>query len=360
MFSHKHYIPILKWKRAEQNALKTLSEKHKELLTPLVQFVMPRTEKEEQLEEVISRFNNQLIDIPNRVLDVWGRTPIFVDVSLLYSTGLKEKTLATIPTMGRELGCIFIPVIYLSDDIGIKKSAIRSAKLTGNGLCLRLVCSDFSDMSFINQEMINLLSSGLREESIDLLVDVKETEDRGQKANLYFNYSQSLPRLSRWRTYIFSSGAFPENLTKYKVDEENLIPRIDWQTWKACVAEKGLKRKPAFSDYTIRYAIYKEHLQFYHPTTSIKYALENEWLIMKGKVQDFSMYLANAKLLSEDIRFYGKAFSSGDEYISNKAAHYNSYIRNKKIGGTGSNETWICAGINHHLAVVESQVANLS
>ena len=358
MFNSKHYIPILKWKRAEQGALMALGEKHKKNITPLVQFVMPKNKPQEQLEDVIKRFEAQLTEISVKLIDVWGLTPIFVDVSLLFSTALKAKALKVISLEGHRLGGIFIPVVHLNDDEQIIKSALTVVKETKKGLCLRLICSDLSNMTELNQNITKFLSGGLGEKDVDLLIDIKETEKNGDKYTKYINLSQSIPGLSKWRTFTFASGSFPVDLSECKLDEENLIPRIDWKSWKEHVSNK-LQRKPAFADYTIQHPIYKEVTQFFHPTSSIKYTLEDDWLIMKGKKQKFELYLASAAELVKDKRFYGENFSDGDKYIAEKAKHFETYIKNPTIKGTGSTETWLKAGINHHLALVAHQIASL-
>lgn len=360
MFNSKHYVPILKWKRAEQGALKELAEEQKKHITPLIQFVMPKTKPDEQLNAVVAKFEGQLSQIPKKLIEIWGTASIFIDVSLLFTTPLKFKSIGTISREGRSLGGMFIPVIHLNDEQEIKKAAYSAAKDNKSGLCLRLICSDFSDIAVMNQAIAGLLSSsGLKEKDIDLLVDIKETEKNGDKYAKYSDLSQNIPNLSQWRTFIFASGSFPENLSECKIDEENLIPRIDWKSWRERVGNKKIKREPAFADYTIQHPVYKEISQFFHPTSSIKYTLEDTWLIMKGKKQKYEMYLANAKLLFGDNRFSGENFSYGDRYIAEKARHYDVYIKNKKIGGTGSTETWIRAGINHHLVLTAHQVANL-
>ena len=361
MFDSKHYVPILKWKRAEQGALKALAEEHKKHITPLIQFVMPKYKPDEQLKDVVARFEEQASQIPKKLVEVWGTAPVFIDVSLLFTTPLKAKSIAVVSQIGRQLGGLFIPTIHLNDEQEIKNAAYSVAKENESGVCLRLICSDFSDLAALNQAIAELISSsGLKEKDIDLLVDIKETEKNGDKYGKYSDLSQNIPNLSKWRTFIFASGSFPKNLLECKLDEENLIPRIDWKSWKEYVSGKTIKRKPTFADYTIQHPIYKETSQFYHPTTSIKYTLKNKWLVMKGKKHRFEMYLANAKLLSKDQRFYGENFSYGDKYIAEKAQHYDVYAKNKKVGGTGSTETWLRAGINHHLVLVARQVANLS
>lgn len=359
MFGSKHYIPILKWKRAEQGALKSLEERHKKNITPLIQFIMPKGKPQEQLYDVIKKFEGQLTEIAAKLIGVWGQSPVFVDVSLLFSTPLKAKALDIISREGQKLGGIFVPVVHLNDDEQIKKSVLAIAKETKNGLCLRLICSDFSDMALLGQNIAKLLAQGLSEKDIDLLVDIKETENNGEKYAKYINLSQTIPDLPKWRTFIFASGSFPVDLSGCKLDEENLIPRIDWKSWKEHISKK-LQRKPAFADYTIQHPIYKDVTQFFHPTSSIKYTLGNDWLIMKGKKQKFELYLASAAELVKDKRFYGENFSDGDKYISEKAKHFSAYIKNSAIKGTGSTETWLKAGINHHLSLVANQVSTLA
>ncbi len=361
MFDSKHYVPILKWKRAEKGALKALGENKKKNITPFIQLVMPKYKPDEQLQDIVFRFEEQATQIPEKLIEAWGMSPIFVDVSLLFTTSLKAKSINIISLGGHKIGGDFIPVIHLNDEQEIKDAAYLVTKKTGNGICLRLICSDFSDETELNRDIAKLLStSGLTEKDIDLLVDIKEIEENGDKYTKYLKLSQSIPNLSKWRTFMFASGSFPKDLSQCKLDEENLIPRIEWKSWREHVSGQELRRKPSFADYTIQHPIYKDANQFFHPTSSIKYTLKNDWLIMKGKKQKFELYLASAAVLVEDKRYCGENFSDGDKYIAEKAKHFPSYIKNPAIKGTGSTETWLRAGINHHLVLVAHQVANLS
>ncbi len=365
MFDSKHYIPILKWKRAEQGALRALSENQKKCITPLIQFVMPKYKpgknlKDENLKNIVAKFEEQLPQIPEKIIETWGTTPVFIDVSLLFTTHLKAKSIKEISLGGQKPKGIFIPVIHLNDDQEIQDAAYSVVKKTKSGICLRLICPDFSNLTKLNQNINNLLSSSkLTEKEIDLMVDIKETGDNGDKYVQYFNSSQNFPNITKWRTFIFASGSFPEDLSQCKIDEENLIPRIGWKSWKEQVKNKKLQRKPSFSDYTIQHPVYKEVSQFFNPTCSIKYTLENEWLIMKGERQKFAQYLASAAELKKSSKYYGKDFSDGDRYIEDRANHFLVYLNKPSVKGTGSTETWLRAGINHHLVLVANQVANL-
>jgi len=366
MSNLNHYIPILKWKRAEQGALKELTDKDKAHITPFIQFVMPKPKKDETLEDMTARFEKQSMDIPEKIVDIWGKSAIIIDFSLLYIPATsKTRIIQKVLDSGETLDTNFIPALHLGDEDAIKSKVCLLSKDYKKGMCLRLVCSDFSDMEKLDLKIKSFLSSfKINESDVDLLVDIKEISEDAVKYNNYFNLSQKLSNLTKWRSFIFSSGSFPIDLSGCKLDEQNLIPRTDWVSWVSQIHTKGIVRKPIFSDYTIQHPIYKESTQFFHPTASLKYTLSDSWLIMKGKKQKFEDYLAHAKTLISDSRFSGKEFSFGDNFISGKADHFDKYISEKNKGidvkGTGSTETWLKAGINHHLVLVANQVSSLS
>jgi len=379
MFSSKHYIPILKWKRGEYRALKGLRDKDKHDITPLIELVMPTVQlykdkkktvkksAEEMIKEMVIKFEEKrILEIPKEILTSWGNQPIFVDFSLIYGTQpaihLKIKALKSIILAGISMGLKIIPVLNLNEELEFKQELCSLSGKNNLGICLRVTSSDLSDMANIktlNDKIKNfLLIFNLNEKNIDLLIDIKEKNDQYSK---YINASQTIMNLIKWRNFIFASGAFPENLNGCKLDEQTLLPRMDWQEWVEHKKNKKLQRNPIFADYTIRNPIFIESLQYHSSTTSIKYTLENDWLVMKGKKLDYPLYLVNAKLLVEDTKyFYGENFSSGDQYLAQKAKHYYKYIKNPSIKGTGRSEDWIAMGISHHLALVVSQMANLS
>ena len=115
-----------------------------------------------------------------------------------------------------------------------------------------------------------------------------------------------------------------------------------------------------FSDYTTRNPILPDGAGFHHPTTSIRYTLADDWLVLKGKRKEFGYYLANAKLLIGEEYYSGENFSSGDLFIKTKAAHHEAYQRDPSIKGTGGTEDWIFVAINHHLSLVVDQLSTHS
>lgn len=364
MFDSRHYVPILKWKRAEQKALKSLPDRINAHVTPLIQLVMPKIEIED-LNAAVKKFEELMPAIPSQIKEVWGSKHLFLDVSLLFTTELKVKTALAVLSDQSKNQTSMVPVIHLGDEAEIQDAIFSIARKNGTGFCIRLICADFRNLETLSARLQQVVSaSGVAKGDIDLLVDIKETEGSEEKYLRYLESSQLIPDLLEWRTYTFASGSFPVDLSECKIDEENLIERIDWRCWKKALKSQQLKRIPTFSDYTIQYPKYDPQVQGFHPTASLKYALEEDWLVMKGKRQKFEDYLAHAATLTVDERYFGEHFSDGDGYIAQKARHFDGYIRAKNEGkdikGTGTPETWLQAGINHHVSLVATQVSTLT
>ena len=372
------YIPILKWKRAEHTALKNLTLENKKYVTPLIELVLPTVSRykdkerkikkspEELLSEMVLKFRQKrFIEISDEILKFWGSDKIFIDFSLLHdgeqTTKLKVESINKIITDGMDKGLNLTPVVNINDDLEIKKAVCSIVKKYNQGLCLRILPSDFSDIEKLNKKITDfLLTAKLKETEIDLLIDIKDIQENDGKYLLITNMSQQLNNLEKWRSFIFASGAFPVDLNKCKFDDPTLLPRFDWQNWLKHKKANKLKRSPVYSDYTIRNPIFNESLQFYHATTSIKYTIEKDWYILKGKKLAYELYPLNAKLLIEDSgKFYSENFSKGDEFIVEKSKQSEKFAKDPKSKGSGSNEDWIAAGINHHLTLVVLQVSSL-
>lgn len=366
MFTTKHYVPFLKWKPAEKNALQELSDHEKELITPLIQPIMPQPKKtkpnqkeknnDEILAEIIESFKTKSAKIPEEIYTTWGNRPIFLDLSLAYTTELRINTLSQILSTGHELGTRIIPVIHLNSDDLIKSNAISLANKYNSGLCLRLIRSNLDDVATLSKEIqIFIKKYKLPPNKIDIILDLNVTDSNDETYNLLVNSSQQLPYLLLWRTFTLACGAFPEDLTKCVLGE-NYIPRLDWSRWLDCFRSSKLTRKPSFGDYTIQHPIYKASTQFFLPSASIRYTLNNDWLVMRGQKGKNAQYLGYAQLLSQSEKFStvfrGPKFSYGDAYIFEKG-------KDVKSVNTGNATNWLTVGINHHLAHTIDQISNL-
>jgi hypothetical protein len=73
------------------------------------------------------------------------------------------------------------------------------------------------------------------------------------------------------------------------------------------------------------------------------------------KSRGWDQWPANAQLLSDHHEYCGPDFSYGDKYIYELGEQLDRGIIEK----TGNPETWLRAGINHHITFVYHQIASL-
>ena len=139
MLSLKHYVPILKWKRAEQDALEAIADKYREGIVPLIELVMPKPKslfkdknkrvkktKEELFQEVIDTFiEKRISEIPEEIAKSWGNIPAYIDFSLLYTVSLRTESIRKIIQKATKLGAKLIPVLNLSDNDDVKKAILQ-------------------------------------------------------------------------------------------------------------------------------------------------------------------------------------------------------------------------------------------
>ena len=202
---------------------------------------------------------------------------------------------------------------------------------------------------------------GLKPRSVHLIIDYEANNPTTPDP---VSVLAQVPDLAEWPTLCIAGGAFPPDLQEFQPGNWR-IPRTEWLAWKRAISNgKNLRRKPNFSDYTIQYGLYKEPVDGCNPSVSVRYTLDEEWLIMRGEAArgksgaksletrpGREQWNGHAQLLcdSPDL-FYGQHFSWGDRFI---------YQKSQNTREPGTYEIWLRAGINHHITVVSRQIANL-
>jgi hypothetical protein len=354
MFSVNHYVPILRWKRAEKIALRYLQPADKAVITPLIELVptsfKPGQDGSENPALVLEREAKE-------IKKDWGTAPFFVDVNHLEEcvppiNGLTHP-LEYLSDKARMEGLRLVPVTGLTRGDAYQNLVKRTGS-DGPGVCFRLTPSEVLDPGFNNRLGDLIARLRLERENVDLVLDYKVFDPSAPTLAIMISH---IPSIADWRTFAVACGAFPEDLQQF-TPGRHTIAREDWLSYRDQIADPlRLQRRPSFADYTVQYGIYKEPPQRSNPSASIRYALSDRWIIMRGEGifnkdgPGREQYVANATLLSESDDFYGPNFSYGDSYI---------YDVSQGIEGHGSPETWIRAGINHHMTVTSRQIASLS
>lgn len=346
-FDHKHYVPVLKGKRAEFPSLGNL--KSTSGVTPLIEAVPTAAPTE----------------IPRRMSAHWPKgSEYLVDFVFLDDPDEEGEADDTHPLRAClsdavERGQVAVPVTGLSRSPLYQSAVSQTAKEQKNGIAIRLTSDDFEDDADELEDALTALlgyCDGSPDRS-DLLIDLGSVADSsaGAVAQRHRSNIDLLPWLDEWRTLTVVAGAFPLGMAALARDEWNERLRHDWRGWRSLVTGKRPPaRLPTYGDYAIA-----------HPNlppsgratilAQLRYTLDNQWLIWKGwnvftHEDGYEQFRAICADLAQREEFLGADFSAGDQEIAEKATN---------AGSPGNAETWRRIGTNHHLEMVLGQIASL-
>ena len=351
MFDSNHYVPVIRWKRAEWIALRNLTEAIRGQITPLIELV-PRNFSRPRGE----MFESRLLGIITDLSSNWGRSPFFLDLSLVQPMLLNFREAHPVEALFAEAenaGLYSIPVAGI-EQTPVHRSAVGGVVRRGKrGVCLRLSRRDLGRPD-LSRQLSNLtLEYDVELDEVDIVVDYKIIDSSCPRL---IDLTRMLPDVSRFRTFTLASGAFTKDLSDFEKNRQHVLPRLDWITWRDQIRQRNLDRRPTFGDYTIQHAIYEEPPRRPNVSASIRYTSDEYWVIMRGEGllnedgPGYAQYAANAQLLCERPEFCGADFSYGDHYI---------YQLGNEVGPVGSPEVLLRAGINHHISYVVQQISNL-
>lgn len=347
MINEKHYVPIVKWKRGEQKALKELSNAVFENMTPVIELLLPNNNVKtgepsktiEEHTENISKdletvFQNQklfFIDCKN-LKDKIGESY----ANLVYDK-IQEKTLN------------YIPVIYLQSS----EEEINLVKNNKNGICVRVDTDTLSSLDF-PQNLLKFLSQiNVKTHNVDLILDLAAVIDIPQSIleKTCLEAVNVVAEKIKVRTLILSMTSMPEDMSKIKANTAKSVPRKEWLLWKNL--HKKFQRIPTFSDYGIQYPqLVAKDPRIIKPSANIRYTIEDAFLFFKGKsFRDHGgeQFRTLAKALIKSGYYYGEKHCIGCNKIFDIANHKEK---------TGSLETWRTIGSIHHFTVTTNQIQN--
>jgi hypothetical protein len=344
MFGHKHYVPVLKGKRAEFPSLREL--RSRDGLTPLFESVP-----------------NQSADyVPARMASVWERhRPYFIDMLFLDDEDMTEANAEQHPLRVcfndvRNRLQTAIPVTGTGRSPAYQAALRLIVAEQQRGYAIRLVPDDFEDEDQLPASLNALVNYiGIQKASIDIMIDSGSVAgiatpviSRTHRAEL-----EMLPNIADWRTVTVIAGAFPMSLAPLTRNIWNPVARNDWHAWVSLLT-RPITRLPSYGDYAIA-----------HPNlpptgratilAQLRYTTVDSFMIYKGSdVFDhptgFEQFLDICRDTIHQQWYSGQTFSFGDAEI---------HARATTGGSSGNAETWRQIGTNHHIEMVKRQIASL-
>ena len=358
-FRPQHYIPCLRWKQGEYQALLNLSSLARDSIVPIIEVAEVGFDFESQTDS--KTIDQHLFSFAKRVRDKWGRKECYVDMryiepSTQMSNGQHPGTFVFYDLSAK--GVLAIPVIRLQEDPRFQAAIHQVVTTDKRGLCLRANIEEVARVGFDKTAQNILWSYGLVIEQCDLIVDLvtPNFDPIDSFASLLTNIFQSLPNLENWRSFGMVGTSFPQSLSGLN-HGTTFIPRNEWRLYKLLVTRlnKLGGRIPSFGDYAINHPdVLSIDPRLIKPNASIRYTINDKWLIAKGQnVRDhgYDQFRDLSNLILNSEHYCGQNYSEGDNFIFKCAAGKER---------TGNLTTWRRVGTNHHIEMVVRDVAKLS
>ena len=356
-FNYIHYIPSLRWKQGEYQAVLRLPDTTKKMFTPLIE--IPEIGWDFEKAENVKTIDKHLATFAKRVCDKWGESPCFVDMKLIApSERMKEGThpVTFIFDKLREMKCSAIPVTGFNRDKIYQqeiKTVLTKDKL---GACLRITIEQAAKNSLKSNLDSLLLGLKSKRSDCNFVLDLGAPNfvPLDGFVKVIQGIISDLPYLNEWKTFAILGTSFPETMGGIKKGIK-ILPRYEWQLYKKLITNliNAKLRLPTFGDCAIAHPnILQLDMRIIKPSATIRYTIDDNWCIVKANnVRDYGLkqYHELSKKLVTSQHYYGETLSYGDGYIQKCA--------DKKIG-YGSLSTWRQVGTNHHIEKVTRDIAN--
>jgi hypothetical protein len=351
------YIPILKWRQGEYQALSRLTPEVANKILPLVE--IPPIEWDFELGKLAKTLDDHLKRFSHRVIAKWGQRPILVDLHLLGSSDIMAdgRHAATyIFTELRKEGATAVPVSGIGRKPNYQQAVADIIAHDQRGVCLRVSLEDLSNADIEQRLNALMMQFEVQPSDVSLVIDLGAPafEPISVFCNAIRAAISQISLRENARTFCISGTAFPESMSSLQNGLQR-IPRSEWTLFKQYIASASLdERLPIFGDYGIAHpSLPSGDMRILKPSATIRYTTDKSWIVVKGaNVRDngFGQYLGLCKSLVADKDFMGTTYSAGDKYIRECSSGKTSF---------GNLSTWRWIGTNHHVTRVVNDLATL-
>jgi hypothetical protein len=354
---YDRYVPCLRWKQGEYQALYRLDSSTKRSICPIIEVAEIGYDFETGSES--KTIDEHLEKFAQRVRTKWGNSKCFVDMHLVdpserMRTG--QHPLSFVFNDLRNQGVNAIPVIDLKQDSFCQDAVMETVSVDKRGVCARIGIEEIANDK-LKYSLDKLLEKyQIKNTECDFTLDLGAPNfvPLDGFASLLIELIRGIPYLDKWRSFILLGTSFPKSMAEVPRGLSTK-PRNEWLLYKLLYRTLNKKeiRIPMFGDYAINHPnVIRLDMRFIKPCASVRYTIDNDYLIAKGQnVRDFG-YPQYRDLCSDVINseyFYDEAFSEGDKYI-NDCAH--------GLVSTGKLTTWRWVGTNHHLEKVLNDLSS--
>jgi hypothetical protein len=341
----RQYVPLLKGKLGEFGALRDLDPLARRVVTPAIQVFPGRDD---------ARLDKDIRQLARAWAD---DSPILIDTSWLDPSATSVHPLLAASASAQRVRLALIPIVHGGSDASYRTAARQLVTRHAAGAAVRLIPAHWLAANVRRVLDALLADLGVVPADVDLMLDAGAIADDAAldlDRGLLQQVLPTLPYLDDWRRIVVLSGAFPASLRDVPVQQLRRLPRLDWRLW---LSVRAFARQLSYGDYAVANAETVEELA--RPAVipryaQLRYTSDDTFVVGRGgdlnRLGDAEMY-ALCSRLTRAAEWEGRSFSSGDEWIDDRA---------QGSGNAGNYTTWRRVGTVHHITKVAAQLANLA
>jgi len=353
----KHYVPVLRWRMGEYQALLKLDAARKPFVVPLIEVLEPDFDFEKwvpkkNLDDHLSTFSGQL-------QKKWADRPALLDGRQLPPASRMadgRHPMTFLFDEARALGNTLTPVVALDNDVDYKVAVRDIRTIDQRGVALRCTLDEALDPDFDKNVAGLLAGLSLGLVQVDIILDLRAPtyEPLTGLVGIVQSALSGSASIAAARSVVVLGASFPDTLAHLKLSLETL-PRSEWRLYKALVtALAPSARRPAFGDYAVAATTFaKGDMRFMRGAPNVRYAVNDDWIVARrkrNKGETNQAYPGLCALITGSGQYRGKGHSAGGDYIKDCETG---------AASRGNPTTWKWVATNHHITVVLDGLATL-
>lgn len=341
-----YYVPSLRWRQGEYQALLALTDKAKARSVPLI--TIPRIEFDFESGKLKHTVHEHVEPFPRRYKAKWGTRPAWIDIDTsLHNDTMQsgQDVVSYVFESLRKFDAQAGPVLTIGADKAVVGRIAKVIQVEKRGMALRARFEDIMRPTYTQAAHDLMNAVGLSPQGVDFIVDLGAPtfEPYAAFAIALRAALLRLGDLAQFRNLVLIGTAMPDTLSDVSKDGADL-PRHDWLFYKSFVGSlpSGLRR-PNYGDYTVVHPSFSAlDMRMLKPAGKIVYATSLNWAVYKGGAfrDDPGQMHDHCGELVSSKEYRGPDFSYGDEYIDLCA---------KKKEGPSNQTQWKKVAINHHI-----------
>ena len=340
------YVPALRWRMAEYQALMRLAAKAKDRVVPYI--TIPEQEFDFDSWQPKKTIHEHVHPFVARYEAKCGARPAWIGVHQSIADGTMNdgRDILTYVFDGlRKFDAKAVPLIRLDAEGRLSNSVAAIIKQDRQGVAIVVRLEDLMKKDAFARVVAMFRSLRVNENEVDLIIDLGEPnfEPYETFSAALIVALRRLGDLSRFRNFVLVGTAIPETFKDVAKGQDEL-PRHDWLFFQMLLSKlpSGIRR-PNYGDYTIVHPNFTpQDMRKIKSAGKIVYTTGKSWWVRKGTAfrgNEGQMHEHCAVLVGSGA-FKGNDYSYGDDYIGKCAI---------KKAPPSNLTRWKDVAINHHI-----------